>query len=330
MIRKHICIISPVFNEKGNITELYNRITSVMKTIPDYTYEIRLIDNCSTDGTQEEIRYLASQDSRLKAIFNVRNFGPVRSPIYNLYMSDGDAVIVLASDLEDPPELIPEFLKNWESGYKLVMAVRKGTDEKGIMPYIRNIYYSTIQYLAEATQLPYSTGFGLYDKIVIETLRKINDPYPYLRGLICELGWPIATVSFHKPYRKRGVSSYNFLKYTEEGMLGIVSQSRMPLHLICMLGIGVSGISFIIGLYYLILKIFNWDSMSVGIAPAIIGLFFLMGVLFLVIGIIGEYIGLLVSHIVRRPLVIEKERINFLPSSQDKSFNQENSSEYEQ
>lgn len=311
MQKKHICIIVPVYNEKDNIEELYIRITEVMKNIQQYTYEIRVIDNNSTDGTRKKIEEICAKDIRFKAIFNIRNFGPVRSPIYSLYNANGNAVIILCADLQDPPELIPEFLKKWEDGYKLVMGVRTGSEEKGIMPLLRKIYYASLKKISEVEQLPGVTGFGLYDREVIETLRIINDPYPYLRGLICELGWPIAKIPFFRPERKHGISSYNFLRYMEEGMLGVVTQSRIPLHISTLIGFCISGLSFIVAIYYFILKLTNWNSFQLGIAPAIIGIFFLLGILFLVIGIIGEYIGLITTQILHRPLVIEEKRINF-------------------
>lgn len=311
MQKKHICIIVPAYNEKDNIEELYIRITKVMKNIQQYTYEIRVIDNNSTDGTRKKIEEICAKDIRFKAIFNTRNFGPVRSPIYNLYNANGNAVIVLCADLQDPPELIPEFLKKWEEGYKLVMGVRTGSEEKGLMPLLRKLYYTSLKKISEVEQLPGVTGFGLYDRDVIKILRTINDPYPYLRGLICELGWPIAKIPFFRPERKHGISSYNFLRYMEEGMLGVVTQSRIPLHISTLIGFCISALSFIAAIYYFILKLTNWNSFQLGIAPAIIGIFFLLGVLFLVVGIIGEYIGLITTQILHRPLVIEEKRINF-------------------
>lgn len=312
MSKPHICLLIPVYNEVGNISELYERITAVMSQLSQYTYEIRVIDNCSTDGTRTEIMDICSQDKRFKAIFNVRNFGPVRSPIHNLYQAEGDAVISLCADLQDPPELIPEFLKKWEEGFKLVMGVRTGSEEKGLMPWLRKGYYTGLSIIADAEQLPGATGFGLYDREVIQILQTINDPYPYLRGLICELGWPIAKIPFYRPERKRGLSSYNFLRYMEEGMLGVVTQSRMPLHIIALIGITVCGFSALTAIYYLFLKIFYWDSFQIGLAPAVIGIFFLLGLLFLVVGIIGEYVGLIATQVLHRPLVIEERRINFL------------------
>lgn len=318
MKKKHICIISACYNEKDNITELYQRITSVMATVPQYTYEIRIIDNHSTDGTREEIEALCSHDKNFKAIYNVRNFGPLRSAYYNLYSAEGDATIALAADLEDPPELITSFLEEWEKGAKIVMAVRNGTEEKGLFPFLRTTYYNMLKYISDVKLVSYFTGFGLYDQEVIKTLKTIDDPYPYLRGLLCELGWPAATVSFFKPRRKRGVSSYNFMRYFEEAMQGIVSQSRLPLHFATLFGCIISGVSFIVGLYYLTMKLLNWDGFQTGIAPAIVGLFFMMGLLFLILGLLGEYISLLVTHIVRRPMVIEERRINFEPDDRRK------------
>lgn len=211
MQKKHICILVPVYNELDNIEELYARLTSVMGTLTQYTYEIRVIDNCSTDGTREKIQEICAKDNRFKAIFNIRNFGAIRSPIHNLYNADGDAAISLCADLQDPPELIVQFLEKWEAGYKLVMGVRTSTQERGLYPFLRALFYNSLKFLSDAEQLPYSTGFGLYDKEVIATLRHLDDPYPFLRGLICELGWPIAKIPFDRPERKHGISSAFFL-----------------------------------------------------------------------------------------------------------------------
>lgn len=310
MSQKHICILVPVYNESGNILELYQRLTSVMKSMPQYTYEIRVIDNCSTDDTRDKIKAICARDLRFKAIFNVRNFGAIRSPIHNLYLAEGDAAINLCADLQDPPELISQFIKKWEQGYKLVMGVRTSTQEKGIYPILRKLFYASLKRLSDVEQLPYSTGFGLYDKDVLAQLRKINDPYPFLRGLICELGWPIAKISFDRPERKHGISSYNFLHYMEEGMLGIVSQSRMPLHLILLLGGGLLSLGILASVIYSLYLLSVWNPPT---ASAVLFLAMLLfnGLAIFCLGLIGEYVSYTVTQVVRRPLVVEEQRINF-------------------
>jgi glycosyltransferase involved in cell wall biosynthesis len=310
-MKKMISIATGCYNEEGNITEFYERVTAAMQQAPQYDYEILCIDNCSTDGTRDEIRALCARDERFKAIFNVRNFGPVRSGAHVLYQATGDAVILLASDLEDPPEMILQFLERWEQGFKLVLAVRQKSEERGLMPLLRRTYYGLLLSIANVKQLSGATGFGLYDKAVVDVLRDMRDPYPYMRGLVCELGWPIAAIPFDKPVRKRGVSSYSIFRYIEEGMAGIVNSSRLPLRLASYMGVAVSVFSFSAGLYYLVQKLLNWNEFQAGLAPLTVSLFFLMGLIFLFLGLIGEYVGLIITHVVRRPIVVEEERINF-------------------
>lgn len=306
-----ISIVTGCYNEHYNITELHDRICKIMATLPQYDFELICIDNFSTDGTREEIRDIARTDPRFKAIFNARNFGHIRSPWHVLLQAHGDVVIAINSDLEDPPELIPEFLAKWEQGYKIVAGVRASTDEKGIMPHVRSLYYTLLRKISDVEQIKGFTGFGLYDKSVVNTFRSLNDPYPYVRGLIAEFGWKRADVPFHKPYRTRGVSKGNVFIYLDMALLAVVNHSKLPLRLATLTGIIVSMASFLGAGYYSIRKLLFWDEFQAGIAPAIIGLFFLMGLLFMFLGLIGEYVGLVVTHVINRPLVIEEERINF-------------------
>lgn len=309
--KKLISIVAGCFNERENIAELHERITAVMLEAPQYDYEILLIDNASTDGTVDVIREIAARDKRLKAIVNVRNFGHIRSPYHALLLAQGDAVIGMASDLEDPPELILEFIRKWEEGFKIAIGVRTKHEERGFMPIMRRAYYSLITRISEVEQVQNFTGFGLYDKAVMNILRNIADPYPYFRGLICEIGYARAEVPFEKPVRKRGISKGTFLVYLDSALLGIVNHSRAPLRLATMIGIGLSGLSFLAGLYYLVRKLLAWNEFQMGLAPLGVGMFFFLGMLFLFLGLLGEYVGLLVTHTVKRPMVVESERINF-------------------
>jgi glycosyltransferase involved in cell wall biosynthesis len=309
--RKLISIVAGCFNEQDNIAELHQRITAVMQQAPQYDYEILLIDNASTDRTVDVIREIAARDKHLKAIVNVRNFGHIRSPYHALLLAQGDAVIGMASDLEDPPELIIEFIRKWEEGYKVAIGVRRKHEERGLMPIMRKAYYKLITRISEFEQVQNFTGFGLYDKAVMDILREIEDPYPYFRGLICEIGYERAEIPFDKPVRKRGISKGTFLVYLDSALLGIVNHSKAPLRLATMIGIGLSGLSFLTGVYYFIRKLLAWDQFQMGLAPLGIGVFFFMGMLFLFLGLLGEYVGLLVTHTVKRPMVVEKERINF-------------------
>lgn len=310
-MKKNISIVTACYNEKGNIDELHQRIQAAMEKFPQYDYEIICIDNNSTDGTRDEIRKICSEDKRFKAILNVRNFGHIRSPWHALLQARGDAVIALCSDLEDPPELIPQMLEKWEAGYKVAMPYRITTDEHGILPHLRKAFYCLLNKVTEVEQIAGFTGFGLFDKEVVDTFRALDDPYPYTRGLICELGWKRAEIPFHKPYRKRGSSKGNFFVYLDLALQGLVNHSKLPLRLATLLGITVSCLSFIAAFYYFIRKLLSWDSFQAGIAPAMIGIFFMFGLLFLFLGLLGEYIGHIVTHVVRRPLVIEEERLNF-------------------
>ncbi len=282
-----------------------------MQQLPQYDYEVILIDNASTDGTVDVIREIAARDPRLKAIVNVRNFGHIRSPYHALLLAQGDAVIGMASDLEDPPELILDFIRKWEEGYKIAIAVRRKSTGRGLMPLMRKTYYTLIKRISDVEQVENFTGFGLYDRKVMDILRDIQDPYPYFRGLICEIGYPRAEIPFDKPVRKTGLSKGSFFIYLDSALLGIVNHSKVPLRLATLLGITVSAMSFLMGIYYLIRKLASWSEFQMGIAPLAISIFFLMGVLFLFLGLLGEYIGLLVTHTVRRPMVVEEERINF-------------------
>jgi glycosyltransferase involved in cell wall biosynthesis len=309
--RKLVSIVAGCFNERDNIAELHQRITDVMAKMPHLDYEILLIDNASTDGTVEVIRAIAETDKRLKAIVNVRNFGHIRSPYHALLLAQGDAVIGMASDLEDPPELILQFIKKWEEGFKIAIGVRDKHEETGIMPLLRKSYYELIGRISEVEQVHNFTGFGLYDKAVMDILRKIDNPYPYFRGLICEIGYARAEIPFDKPVRKRGISKGTLLVYLDSALLGIVNHSKAPLRLATIIGVAMSGLSFMTGIYYLLRKLIAWNEFQMGIAPLAIGLFFFMGMLFLLIGLLGEYVGLLVTHTVKRPMVVERERINF-------------------
>jgi glycosyltransferase involved in cell wall biosynthesis len=322
-IKKKISIVTACYNEEGNIIELHDRLTNVMSTMPQYEYEIICIDNKSTDGTRKEIREICAKDPKFKAIFNVRNFGHIRSPNYAILKAKGDAVIFLCSDLEDPPEIIPEMLQKWEEGYKVVCTVRTSTEEKGIYPYLRKFFYYILNKLSQVKQISGLTGFGLYDKEVIQVFIELDDPYPYGRGLLAELGWEIAQIPFHKPVRSRGLTKNNILSYFEMGLLALVNHSKVPLRLSILTGVFISFISVFIGIYYFILKLIYWDQFQAGVAPALIGIFFLLGLLFLFLGIIGEYIYLVVTHVVHRPLVIEECRINFTEEKPPKTINSE-------
>jgi polyisoprenyl-phosphate glycosyltransferase len=307
---KTISIVTPCYNEVENLRELYERIKSVMEG-SEYKYEHIFIDNASTDGTTAIIRDIAAKDKRVKAIVNLRNFGHIRSPYYGLLQAKGDAVIILASDLQDPPERIAEFIHHWECGFKVVIGIKTQSNELGLLYLLRTLYYRVLRKLSDVDLIEHYTGFGLYDQQVVQILRQLNDPYPYFRGLIADIGFPIARIEFVQPMRKHGETKNNFYTLYDLAMLGLTGYTKIPLRLAAMLGFAAAAISFLVGLIYLIYKLIFWAQFSVGLAPAVIGLFFLGSVQMIFLGIIGEYIGAIYTQVIHRPLVIEKERINF-------------------
>lgn len=310
---KTISIVTPCFNEEENVRELATRVAEIFAGLPQYRYEHIFIDNASTDKTVAILKEIAAQDRRVKIIVNARNFGHIRSPFYGLLQAGGDAVIMMVSDFQDPPELIIEFLRQWEAGFKIVVGIKKGSDEAKPMFAIRQLYYNLISRLAEVELLKDFTGFGLYDRRVVEILRGVPDPYPYFRGLICDIGFEKARVEFHQPVRKRGITKNNFYTLYDIAMLGMTNHSKVPLRLATMTGFAMAILSLISGLGYLVYKLVFWDRFSVGVAPLVIGLFFIGSVQLFFLGIVGEYVGAICTQVLRRPLVIEKERINFTP-----------------
>ncbi len=306
-----VSILTPCFNEKGNIRDLYMQVKRVFEGLPHYQFEYIFIDNASTDGTVDILKAIAADDKRVKIIVNTRNFGAVRSPHYGLMQAHGEAVINLVADFQDPPEMIPQFLQKWQEGFKMVLGIKKGSEESMPMRTVRKIYYRIIKSLAETDLINDFTGFGLYDRTVIEVLRKIDDPYPYFRGLICELGFPRVEIEYHQPARKMGITKSSFYTMYDTAMLGMTNHSKVPLRLMTMFGFLSAFISLLAGLGYLIYKLVFWNSFSVGIAPLVIGLFFLGSILLLFLGIVGEYVGAIHTQVLHRPLVIERERINF-------------------
>lgn len=310
-MKKLISIVTPCFNESANVEELYIRIKGAIRSLNNYDFEIIFIDNASEDDTVHKLKELASEDKTVKLIVNTRNFGHIRSPYYGILQSRGVATIYLASDLQDPPEIIPEFLENWENGYKLVMAIKPNSQESKFITSLRRKYYRVLDGISDISVIKDSTGFGLYDREIVDHLRKIDDPYPFLRGLICELGYEVKTIEFTQPKRLRGITKNNIYSLYDIAMLGITSHSKLPIRIASLLGFAIGIVSIFMALVFFVLKIIFWNSFQVGIAPIVIGMFFLFGLLFLVIGILGEYVGSIHTYLQNRPVVVEKERINF-------------------
>jgi glycosyltransferase involved in cell wall biosynthesis len=312
MSNRLISIVTPCYNEELNIRELYLRMRAVMQELPEYRYEHIFIDNASHDATPSILRELAAADSNVKVIFNARNFGHLRSPMYAFLQAKGDAVGILLADLQDPPELFREMIKEWEKGTPIVAAIKNASDESGFMYAVRTAYYRLVAKLTDVNVLTHYTGFGLYDKTVVDILReKFTDPYPYFRGMIAELGLPHAEVEYKQSRRMRGVTKNNFYTLYDLAMLGITNLSKVPLRLVIFCGFVSAMISMLMGMFYFIYKLVHWNSFSLGVAPLVLGLFFLGSVQLLALGIIGEYVGSIHTLVQKRPLVIEKERINF-------------------
>jgi glycosyltransferase involved in cell wall biosynthesis len=306
-----ISIVSGCFNEEENVDELYAEVRDAIRTMPGYTYEHIFIDNASTDRTLERLRALAAKDKNVKVIVNTRNFGHIRSPYYALLQARGEAVIGMASDLQDPPSLIPDLIRKWEEGYKVVMAVKPESDASWLMHKFRGMYYDFLGRIANIKLVKNFTGFGLYDRVVIDKLRQIDDPYPYFRGLVADLGYEAATIDFRQPKRRHGVTHMRFFHLYDMAMLGMTSYSKVPLRLATMIGFLMSLTSFLVAAGYLVFKLLFWYRLPVGQAPLLIGIFFLGSVQLMFIGVFGEYLGAIHTQVQHRPLVIEKERINF-------------------
>lgn len=311
---KKISLVSSCYNEEENIDVLYERtMKSIESFEKKYEFEYILLDNGSTDNTAEKLRELAQKDSRVKVILNARNFGHIRSPYYGMLQATGDAIIYLASDLQDPPELIPEFIEKWEQGYKIVLGQKTESKESLIFFLVRSAYYELIARIADddTNLVKNCTGFGLYDKSVIDIIRSLDDPYPYLRGLICDIGFEKAFVEFKQPLRKRGITKNNFYTMYDNAMVGIVKHSKVPLRLMAFLGFGFSFLSLAVAFLYFILKLVFWNDFALGMAPIIISIFFLASVQLFCMGVLGEYIGAIYTRVNKKPVVVEKERINF-------------------
>jgi polyisoprenyl-phosphate glycosyltransferase len=308
---KLISVVTPCYNEEENVVQLYEAIKKVFEGLPEYDYEHLYIDNCSQDKTPQLLEELAAKDKRVKVILNSRNFGHIRSPFHGIINASGDAVICMASDFQDPPDMIPLFIAKWSEGYKSVLAVKKKSRENGLMFLLRKLYYRISNSISEVALIENATGFGLYDRCVVDAMRDMKDPYPYVRGMVCEAGYEIAQVEFTQPRRERGITKNNFYTLYDMAMLGITSNSRVPLRIAAMAGFALSVLSILVSIVYLALKIIFWNRFNAGEAPILVGVFFFGAVQLFFIGIIGEYVGQIMTRVTNRPLVVEKKRINF-------------------
>jgi glycosyltransferase involved in cell wall biosynthesis len=306
-----LSVITPCFNEEANVAELRARVAAALESIPGCTHEHIFIDNASTDATVARLKELAAADPRVKIIVNARNFGHIRSPMHAFLTASGEAVISIVADLQDPPEMIPELVAKWREGYATVLCIKRSSEETPAMFFLRKTYYALVERMASISTIQNFTGFGLYDRKVVEAVRGFGDPYPFFRGMIAEIGLSIYKIPYDQPVRKRGITKNNFYSLYDIAMLGITNLSKVPLRLVTGLGFLSACGSFLAGFLYLFYKLVFWSNFTVGIAPLVIGLFFLGSVQLVSLGIIGEYVGAIHTQVQKRPYVIEKERIGF-------------------
>jgi glycosyltransferase involved in cell wall biosynthesis len=311
MALKTITIITPCYNEEGNVEEVYRRTRAVMAGLGRYRYEHIFIDNNSRDRTVAILRTIASHDRNVKVIVNARNFGHIRSPMHAIYQACGDAVIGIVADLQDPPEMIADLVREWENGYSMVLGIKRSSEENGLMFWARKRYYRLISRLSSVETFENFTGFGLYDRRVIDIVKACDDPYPYFRGMIAEIGLPHKCLYYDQPVRRRGITKNNFYTLYDLGMLGIVNHSKVPLRLMVFAGFAGALASFLLGLGYFIYKLLFWSRFSVGVAPLVMGMCFLGSIQLVFMGILGEYVGAILTQVQRHPPVTELERINF-------------------
>lgn len=310
--KKKINIVTGCYNEESNLQELYDRLIKVLNKFPQYNYSIIIADNYSSDGSRDLLRKIAAKDKNFKVILNSKNFGPIRSGYNAFLQSTDDAVVLMSSDLQDPPELIEDFIKKWEEGYNVVVATKKKSKESFFMQLIRKTYYKLLSKFSDSdTIIQNFTGFGLYSRKAMNALQKYKDPEPYFRGFISEIGFSHAEVEFVQPKRKHGKSKHSLLSLYNIAMHGFVNHSKLPLRLATFCGFSLAGVSFLIALGYFIYKLVYWDTFTLGLAPLVIGVFFFSAVQLIFIGIVGEYVGAILTQVKNHPLVIEDEKINF-------------------
>jgi polyisoprenyl-phosphate glycosyltransferase len=309
--KKTISIVTPCFNEEENVENLFNTVKKIFQKHPEYTFEHIFIDNASTDNTANVLRKMAASDKQVKVIVNLKNFGHIRSPYYAFLQAKGDAVIMMAADFQDPPEMINDFIKAWEAGSEIVIGIKNKSKENPLMFLTRRLFYWLSAKMSETEYIQNFTGFGLYNKKFVDALRSLDEPYPYFRGLVAKFGSNIKEVPFTQPRRKAGKTKNNFYTLYDIAMLAFVNHSKLPIRLASFIGFTGAFISFIVGLAYLLYKLIYWNSFSIGMAPIVVGFFFVSSIQLLFIGIIGEYIASIYTQVKKEPLVIERERINF-------------------
>ncbi len=309
---KKISVVVPTYNEIENVRALRDAVAAVFaQRLPQYEYEMIFIDNCSADGTREELAALCAEDAHVKAILNAKNFGQFNSPYYGLLQSGGDATVLLAADFQDPVELIPQFVQEWEKGWRIVIGIKTASHENPLMYGLRSLYYRIIKRLSATEQIEHFTGFGLYDRAFVEVLRGLNDPSPFLRGVVAELGFPHKDIPYTQPARRAGKTSNNWYRLYDAAMLSFTSYTKIGLRLATLLGFGIAALSLLVGLVYLVLKLVFWERFTAGMTPLLIGIFFMGAVQLIFTGFLGEYIMSINTRVMRRPLVVEEKRLGF-------------------
>ena len=309
---KKISILIPCYNEEENVVPIANAIVEEMgKNLADYDYEIIFIDNDSKDNTRPLLREICKRNPKVKAIFNAKNFGQFNSPYYGILQATGDCTIMMCCDFQDPIEMIPQIVAEWEKGAKIVSCIKTASKENSIMRFLRSCYYKMIKKMSSVEQIEHFTGFGLYDRSFVEVMRNLKDPTPFLRGIVAELGFKRVSIEYTQAKRRAGKTHNNFFTLFDAAMLSFTSYTKVGLHLVTFAGMILSALSILAALVYLVLKLLYWDRFSAGFAPMIIGLFFLNAIELLFIGFVGEYVMSINTRVMNRPLVIEEERINF-------------------
>ncbi len=311
---KKISILIPCYNEVENAELMAETVINVLEeSLSQYDYEIVFIDNCSTDGTRDVLERICGKNKKIKAIFNVTNFGQFNSPFYGICQCFGDCVIPICCDFQDPVELIPVFVKKWEEGHKIISGIKTSSKEPGFIYFLRTVYYKMIKNMSTVKMIEHFTGFGLYDKTFVDLLRKLDDPIPFMRGIVAEYGdgFNMIEVEYEQQKRRAGKTHNNFYSLYDAAMLSFTSYTKIGLRLATFVGLLCSGASFIIAIIYLIMKLTRWGDFMAGTAPMTIGVFFLGGLQLLFIGLIGEYILNINTRVINRPVVVEEKRINF-------------------
>ncbi|MCQ2415802.1 MAG: glycosyltransferase family 2 protein [Lachnospiraceae bacterium] len=309
---KKISVLIPCYNEEENVVPISKAVIDTITTeLPAYDYELVFIDNDSQDNTRPLLRGLCAENPKIKAIFNAKNFGQFNSPYYGMLQCIGDCVISMVADFQDPVELIPKYVHEWENGYKIVIGIKTTSRENKFMYWLRSLYYKMIKKFSNVEQIEHFTGSGLYDRDFIEVLRDLKDPTPFLRGIVAELGYKRKEIPYEQPKRRAGKTHNNFYTLYDAAMLSVTSYTKVALRVATFIGAICSGISFLVAIIYLIMKLIWWDRFPAGIAPMLIGLLFLGSIQILFVGLVGEYVLSINQRVMNRPLVVEEERINF-------------------